>query len=228
MEGGGREKVQRDCRGNAFPNVWKTRAMSAEQNRSCKCCTGRGQTCFWTDAENNPMVKACDLCQKDKLACPGRPRTVKVPKGMERQCPTGSPSPKGKGKKRQRSPPPEAPEVMEYDDQAWVAATNGIVAELARTNSLLERSILAAEGSRAAADRMCSGLEMFLQQQREFQALLFRELWMGLRTTLDEVQKALHVEEDEADEEQEEDEEMNEESRSEVDGSGEADESMEM
>jgi hypothetical protein len=52
---------------------------------------------------------------------------------------------------------------MEYDDQAWVAAANNIVAELARTNALLEKSIEVAEGSRVAMERMCSGLELFLQ-----------------------------------------------------------------
>jgi hypothetical protein len=64
---------------------------------------------------------------------------------------------------------------MEYDDQAWVAAANNIVVELTRTNALLEKSIEVAEGSRAATERMCSGLELFLQQQREFQALLFSD-----------------------------------------------------
>ncbi|KIK38825.1 hypothetical protein CY34DRAFT_771364 [Suillus luteus UH-Slu-Lm8-n1] len=199
-------------------------------------------------AEHNSLVKACDGCRKDKLSCPGRPGTVKVPRGKKRQCPTGEPSLRGKGKKRQRSPVlevPEVSEVMEYDDQAWVAAANSIVAELARTNSLLERNILAAEGSRAAVDRMCTGLDLFLQQQREFQALLFGELRMGSRMTadegrmalddewmsLDEGWKALDVEEDEKDgmdEKDGADEEMNKESGSEVDGSGEADESMEM
>jgi hypothetical protein len=75
---------------------------------------------------------------------------------------------------------------MEYDDQAWVATANNIVAELAWTNSLLEKSIEVAEGSRAASEWMCSGLELFLQQQREFQALLFKELrldprWLWIR-----------------------------------------------
>jgi chromosome condensin MukBEF complex kleisin-like MukF subunit len=116
---------------------------------------------------------------------------------------------------------------VEYDDQAWVAAANNIVAELARTNLLLERSILAAEGSRAAADRMCTGMETFLQQQREFQALLFGELRMGLRMTSDEVRKASDAEGDE-EEKEEKDEEMNKGSGSEVDGSVEANESMEL
>jgi hypothetical protein len=105
-----------------------------------------------------------------------------------------------------------------------VAAANNIVVELVRTNSLLERSILAAEGSRAAADRMCSGLEIFIQQQREFQAMLFGELRMGLRANLEEVQKSSDEEEDV----EKEDEEMDKGSGSEESGSGEADESMEM
>jgi hypothetical protein len=130
---------------------------------------------------------------------------------------------------------------MEYDDQAWVAAANSIVEELSRTNALLERSIQAAEGSRAAADRMCSGLETFLQQQREFQALLFGELRMGLRTAPDEARMASDEgrmasdegriasdeEEDEGDDE-ENSEEVSKGSGSDMDESGEADASMEM
>jgi len=178
-------------------------------------------------------VKACDPCREKKIACPGRPGTVKVPRGKKRQCPAGTPSLKGKGKRRQKSPTPEAPEVMEYDDQAWVAAANGIVEELARTNALLERSIQAAEGSRAAADRMCSGLETFLQQQREFQALLFGELWIGLRTAPDEVWMAsdegrIASDEEEEDDDEENSEEVSKGSGSDMDESGEADASMEM
>jgi hypothetical protein len=105
-----------------------------------------------------------------------------------------------------------------------VAAANNIVAELIRTNSLLERSILAAEGSRAAADRMCSGLEIFVCQQREFQAMLFGELQMGLRANPEEVQKSSDEEEDV----EKGDEEMDKGSGSEESRSGEADESMEM
>jgi hypothetical protein len=137
-------------------------------------------------------------------------------KGKKRQCPAGSPSPKGKGKRHQKSPTPEPLEVMEYDDLAWVAAANNIVVELARTNSLLERSILAAEGSRVAADRMRSGLEDFLKHQREFQALFLGEIRMGLhfngRMDSEENQKSSYVEV--------EDEEMEKESRGEENGSG--------
>ncbi|KAG2755650.1 hypothetical protein P692DRAFT_20717101, partial [Suillus brevipes Sb2] len=181
---------------------------------------GKGQICLWMDAERNILVKSCNLCRKDKVTCPGKPGTVKVPKGKKRQCTLRSLSPKAKGKRRQRSPSPEPSEVMEYDNQAWVAAASNIVAELAQTNSLLERSILAAEGSRAAADLMCSGLELFLQQQREFQVLLFGELRMGVQMSLEEVWKSSDVEE--------EDEEMSKESRSEEEGSREADEFMEI
>jgi hypothetical protein len=157
----------------------------------------------------------------------------------------GTPSPKGKGKRHQKSPTPEVLEEVEYDDQAWVAAANNIVAELIRTNSLLERSILAAEGSRAAADRMCSGLEIFVRQQREFQAMLFGELRMGLRANPEEVRKSLEevrksleevrksLEEvrkssDEGEDVEKEDEEMDKGSGSEESGSGEVDESMEV
>jgi hypothetical protein len=97
---------------------------------------------------------------------------------------------------------------MEYDDQAWVAAANNIVVELARTNSLLEKSIEVAEGSRAAMERMCSGLELFLQQQREFQALLFKELRIDPQIASDKAQMGL-------DEEEEGGEEMENASRSE-------------
>jgi hypothetical protein len=110
---------------------------------------------------------------------------------------------------------------MEYDDQAWVAAASNIVAELARTNSLLEKSIEAAEGSRAATERMCSGLELFLQQQREFQALLFKELRLDPQIASDKAQMG-------PDEDEEGDEEMENASRSEEGGSGGDEGSMEM
>jgi hypothetical protein len=76
---------------------------------------------------------------------------------------------------------------MEYDNQAWVAAANNIVAELAWTNSLLECSIMAAEDSRAAVDWMCNRLNLFFHRQREFQAMFCGELQMGLRKELEEV-----------------------------------------
>jgi hypothetical protein len=112
-----------------------------------------------------------------------------------------------------------------------VAAANNIVADLIRTNSLLERSILVAEGSRAAVDRMCSRLDIFVRQQREFQAMLFGELRMGLRVNPEEVWKSSEEVRKSLDEEEDvekEDEEMDKGSGSEESGSGEADESMEM
>jgi hypothetical protein len=110
---------------------------------------------------------------------------------------------------------------MEYDHQTWVAAANNIVAELARTNSLLEKSIEAAEGSRAVSERMCSRLELFLQQQREFQALLFKELRLDPQIASDKARMGL-------DEEEEEDEEIENASRSEGGGSRGDEGSMEM
>jgi len=122
---------------------------------------------------------------------------------------------------RQQSRTPEAPDYMEYDDQAWVAAANNIVVELAWTNLLLEKSIEVAEGSRVAMERMCSGLELFLQQQREFQALLFKELRLDPQIALDKAWMGL-------DEEEKEDEEMENVSGSEEGGSGGDEGSMEM
>jgi hypothetical protein len=110
---------------------------------------------------------------------------------------------------------------MEYDDQVWVAAANNIVVELAQTNSLLEKSIEAAEGSRATMERMCPGLKLFLQQQREFQALLFNELRLDSQIALDKAQMN-------PDEEEEEEEEMENASGSEKGGSRGDEGSMEM
>ncbi|KAG2147842.1 uncharacterized protein EDB93DRAFT_1103926 [Suillus bovinus] len=183
-------------------------------DRPCAWCVDKGRNCLWKDAEKNV------LCQKDKGTCPGRPGTVKVPKGKKRQRAAGSPSLKGKGKRCQKSLTLDVAEDMEYDDQAWVATANNIVAELAWTSTLLERSIEAAEGSRAAADRMSSGLEVFLRQQREFQALLFGRLGKVDEVHLEVARMMLEVEE--------ENEEMGKASRSDAGGSGEAEGSMEM
>ncbi|KAG1735747.1 uncharacterized protein EDB91DRAFT_1083647 [Suillus paluster] len=60
----------------------------------------------------------------------------------------------------------------EYDDQAWVAAANNIVAALVRTNGLLEQGIAAAEESWAAMDR-------FVEEQRTFQVLFLEGMWNG-------------------------------------------------
>jgi hypothetical protein len=78
----------------------------------------------------------------------------------------------------------------EYDDQAWVAAANNIVAELAWTNGLLERGIRAAEGSRAAMDRVSETMVRFMEEQREFQNLFLEGLrsgfWMNVEDSLEE------------------------------------------
>lgn len=131
---------------------------------------------------------------------------VKAPagkgKGKKRARPEGSPSPKGKGKRRQRSPEDidddveivssprtvigEEQDWTEYDDQAWVAAANNIVAELARTNGLLERGIGAAEGSRAAMDRVSENMLRFMEEQREFQTLFLEGLRNGFRMNVEE------------------------------------------
>jgi hypothetical protein len=68
---------------------------------------------------------------------------------------------------------------VEYDDQAWVAAANSIVAELAWTNGLLERSTQAAKGSRAAADQMSNSMLRFLDQQRELHNSLLEAIRGG-------------------------------------------------
>jgi hypothetical protein len=162
-----------------------------------------------------------DVKASQMIPTPQQPRTVKASKSKKRQHPAGSPSPKCKGKKRQQSPTPKAPDYMEYDDQAWVATANNIVAELARTNSLLEKSIEAAEGGRAASEWMCSGLELFLQQQRDFQALLFKEVRLDPQMASDKARMG-------PDEEEEEDEEMENASGSEEGGSRGDEGSMEM
>jgi hypothetical protein len=96
----------------------------------------------------------------------------------------GTPSPRGKGKRRQRSPElsddsiqfvprpttiSEEPALQEFDDQAWVAAVNDMVAEMARMNSLLERNVQAAEGSTTA-------IGLYMEEQRVFQAFFLSEL----------------------------------------------------
>jgi hypothetical protein len=86
---------------------------------------------------------------------------------------------------------------------------------------LLEKSIEAAKGSRVATERMCSRLELFLQQQREFQALLFKELRLDPQIASDKAQMG-------PDEEEEGDEEMENASGSEEGRSRGDEESMEM
>jgi hypothetical protein len=73
---------------------------------------------------------------------------------------------------------------------------------------------------KAAVDRMCNRLNLFLHQQREFQAMFLGGLRMGLQTESDEVRKSSDVEK--------EDEEMNKEDGSEEEASGGTDESMDM
>lgn len=138
-----------------------------------------------------------------------------MPKGKKRKHAARSPSPKDKHKRHQKSLTLEDPEEMEveYDDQAWLAEANNIVAELTWMNTLLERSIQVVEGSRAVVDWISSRLELFLQQQREFQVMLFGK-------PRKEVGMSLDLEE--------EDEVMEKASRSDAGRSGEADGSMEM
>ncbi|KAG1726985.1 uncharacterized protein EDB91DRAFT_1254100 [Suillus paluster] len=100
-----------------------------------------------------------------------------------------------RGKKRQQSPAEmddnmesisnpqtmivEEGRWMEYDNQAWVATANDIVAALARTNGLLEWSIVAVEGSRAAMDR-------FMEEQRAFRALFLEGMRNGFHAEVAE------------------------------------------
>jgi hypothetical protein len=118
-------------------------------------------------------------------------------KGKKRARAVGTPSPKGKGKRHQRSPElsdnsveiiprphiiSEEPGFQEYDDQAWVAAINDMVAEMARTN------VQAAEGSTAAIGR-------FIEEQRVFQAFFLAEL-RRIFPVAAEVEKELDTEEE--------------------------------
>jgi hypothetical protein len=83
----------------------------------------------------------------------------------------------------------------EYDDQAWVAAANNIVAELARTNGLMERGIAAAEGSRAAMDRVSETMLRFIEEQREFQSLFAEGLRSGFRMNVEKTSEEDALEE---------------------------------
>jgi hypothetical protein len=53
---------------------------------------------------------------------------------------------------------------------------------LSQTNELLQDSIQAVEGSRAAVEWMNTNLETFLQQQRDFQALLLESVQSRIQT----------------------------------------------
>jgi hypothetical protein len=116
---------------------------------------------------------------------------------------------KGKGKRRQRSlelsddsvqfvPWPitisEEPALQEFDDQAWVAAINDMVAEMAQMNSLLERNIQAAEGSATA-------IGLFMEEQRVFQAFFLSEL-RRIYPMAEEVRKESETEEETEEEEE--------------------------
>jgi hypothetical protein len=129
-------------------------------------------------------------------------------KGKKRACAMGTPSPKGKGKRHQRSPElsdnsvkiivrpsiiSEEPGLQEYDNQAWVAAVNDMVVEMARTNSLLKRNVQVAEGSTAAIGR-------FMGEQRIFHAFFLVELRQIFPVVV-EVEKELDTEEETKEEE---------------------------
>lgn len=105
-------------------------------------------------------------------------------------------SPSQRARKRRRSPDMVEPDLVvtpnnrniigeeerfiEYDDHAWVAAANGIAAELARTNDIMEKSIGATEGTRDAIVRMTRSVEGFMEAQMEFQRRLIEGLNEGL------------------------------------------------
>ncbi|KIK37626.1 hypothetical protein CY34DRAFT_15574 [Suillus luteus UH-Slu-Lm8-n1] len=153
---------------------------------TCTQCVTRKKECTWTDASQNSKGTQGEVLRSSN----------------KRGRPDGTPSPKGKGKKRQKSPTPEAdveivsipgtvvgpePAFLEYDDEAWVAAANSIVAELARTNGLLERSIQAAEGSRDAADRMSTGLAQFLEMQGQIFEHFQQNVMDGFRMMTEQI-----------------------------------------
>jgi hypothetical protein len=71
----------------------------------------------------------------------------------------------------------------EYDDQAWVAAANNIVAELARTNGLLDRSASVADGSRLAIDRLGEAMGKFMKEQGDMQELLLHRIRNAIRAS---------------------------------------------
>ncbi|KIK37630.1 hypothetical protein CY34DRAFT_15577 [Suillus luteus UH-Slu-Lm8-n1] len=166
---------------------------------TCTQCVTRKKECTWTDTSQNSKVSACDVCRGLKEKCSGQPRGSSSNK---RGCLDGTLSPKGKGKKRQKSLTLEAdveivsnpgtvvglePAFLEYGDGAWVAAANSIVAELARMNGLLERSIQAAEGSRDAVDQMSTGLAQFLEMQRRIFECFQQNVMDGFRMMVEQI-----------------------------------------
>ncbi|KAG1718426.1 hypothetical protein EDD22DRAFT_963858 [Suillus occidentalis] len=136
--------------------------------RPCKPCLDKKRACVYTAVSTKARpVNACDHCRKTKAKCYGGAppaRMTEAPGKGKKRARMGTPSPKGKGKRRQRSP-----ELSDGLNSAWVAAVNDMVAEMARTNSLLERTVQAAEGSTAAIGR-------FMEEQRVFQAFFLAEL----------------------------------------------------
>ncbi|KAG2738403.1 hypothetical protein P692DRAFT_20882638 [Suillus brevipes Sb2] len=162
----------------------------------CENCASKGQICTWKDTSHNLKIHSCDTCRGTKESCARH--TVNKKRGRM----DWTPSPKTKGRKHQKSPSSDTdveiisnpgtaagaePEFLEYDDEAWVAMANSIVEELAWTNRLLEKSIQAAEGSRAAADQMTSGLTQFLEEQKRFFALFQQSMTDGSRMMVDRV-----------------------------------------
>ncbi|KAG1726648.1 uncharacterized protein EDB91DRAFT_1086731 [Suillus paluster] len=159
--------------------------------------------CTWTQASRSNRIQNCDVCLQLKAQCSSGVPPVSIDKGKKRERAEGTPSPRAKGKKRQQSLVEMDDDVevisnpqtviaeegrwTEYDDQAWVATANNIVAALARTNGLLERSIAVAEGSRAAMDR-------FMEEQRAFQALFLEAARNGFHVEAAEEPEETEVE----------------------------------
>ncbi|KAG2739445.1 hypothetical protein P692DRAFT_20881680 [Suillus brevipes Sb2] len=146
--------------------------------RPCKPCLDRKRACVYSAVSTKARpVNSCDACRKTKAKCfGGMPpaRTTEAPAKGKKRARMGTPSPRGKGKRRQRSlelsddsiqivPRPtiisEEPVLQEFNDQAWVAAVNDMVAEMARMNSLLEWNVQAAESSATATG-------LFMEEQR--------------------------------------------------------------
>ena len=151
-------------------------------------------------------------------------RTTEAPAKGKKRARMGTPSPRGKGTRRQRSPElsddsiqivprptiiSEEPVLQEFDDQAWVAAVNDMVAEMARMNSLLERNVQAVESSATATT-------LFMEEQRVFQAFFLSEL-RRIYPMAEEVPVRREEEAEEETEEETEEEEEKEKSRGDED-----------
>ncbi|KAG1720198.1 uncharacterized protein EDB91DRAFT_1257092 [Suillus paluster] len=136
-------------------------STSEGPEKSCSSCMERKRDCTWTQASRSNRVSMLWFFLWSIL--------IGGPVDPELQCVPPAEGTVFQGKKCQRSLAEMDDNVelisnpqtviteeggwTEYDDQAWVAAANDIVAALAQTNRLLERSIAVAEGSRAAMDR---------------------------------------------------------------------------